>query len=280
LRARGGAGKVSKIEGAFMTLPLNERIHAAAEALVNLRLRRGIMPPIPDLPEAIRPRTLDEAYQVQAVLAGLLEKEGLGPVGGWKIALTTKVMQEYVGIDHPAAGAMHISEMREGGALLDHSNFCKMGLECEIAVRLAQDLAPGGNPAAAIGTVMASIEVVEERFEDFKVASKESMIADDVFSRGCILGVELDVAEVGDLKEITGFFTLNDEPCTPVGDGASIMGDPLTALSWLAALKAPDGGLKAGVVVSLGSIVKTIYPESGVIEAHFNRLPPVTVFIK
>ncbi|MGB0505542.1 MAG: 2-keto-4-pentenoate hydratase [Pikeienuella sp.] len=264
-----------------MTLSLNERIPAAAEALANLRLRRGIVPPIPDLPEEIRPRTMDEAYQVQAVLAELLEKEGFGPVAGWKIGLSNKVMQEYIGIDHPAAGAMHVTEMRESGAMLRTAEMRKLGLECEIAVRLSSDLAPGGDAAAAIGGVMTSIEIVEERFEDFKVASKESMIADDFFSRGCVLGEEVELAEAGDLKTLAGGFSVNGEAPEFIGEGTAILGDPLTALGWLAGLKANDGGLKAGVVVTLGSVVKTIYPEPGqIIEAMFNRLPPVTVFIK
>lgn len=264
-----------------MTLTVAERIPAAAEALANLRIRRGIVPPIPDLPAAIRPRSLDEAYQVQAKLAELLEAEGFGPVAGWKIGLTAKVMQDYIGLDHPAAGAMHVSEMRESGAMLRLADMRKLGLECEIAVRLSSDLAPGGDAAAAVGTVMTSIEVVEERFEDFRTASKESMIADDFFSRGCVLGEEASLEEVGDLKTLSGGFSVNGAPPEFTGEGAAILGDPLTALGWLAGLKAAEGGLKAGMVVTLGSVVKTIYPETGqVIEAQFNRLAPVTVFIK
>ena len=63
--------------------------------------------------------------------------------------------------------------------------------------------------------------------------------------------------------------------------GYAILGHPLNALAWLADHVAARGGrLEAGAVVTLGSVVKTIYPEAGTrIEAVFDHLSPVTLEI-
>ncbi|MEO0360255.1 MAG: fumarylacetoacetate hydrolase family protein [Pseudomonadota bacterium] len=256
-----------------------ERIEAAARALADVRLRRnGARPPIDDLPAAIRPRDLDEAYLVQAVLRRLLAPE-LEPVAGWKIGCTSPVMQAYLGVDHPAMGTLFAGQLRRREARLVAADFRRLGLECEIAVRLDADLPPGGDPAAAVGGVMCSVEIVEERFADFGACAKESLVADDFFSMGCVLGEEVPLAAVGDLKALLGGFTVNGEAAAE-GRGDAILGDPLAALAWLAARRGPEGGLKAGDVATLGSVVKTIYPQEGDrVEASFDRLGAVTVEI-
>ena len=59
------------------------------------------------LPEDLRPRDIDEAHAIQDRLQALNEEHGLGPLAGWKVALTTPVMQQLAGIDHPCAGGIH-----------------------------------------------------------------------------------------------------------------------------------------------------------------------------
>ncbi|MFL4971840.1 MAG: hydratase, partial [Xanthobacteraceae bacterium] len=58
-----------------------------------------------NLPEAIAPTSFDEAYAAQEALCALWEPK-LGPIAGRKIAVTTKVMQELMGIDHPCGGTI------------------------------------------------------------------------------------------------------------------------------------------------------------------------------
>ena len=56
-----------------------------------------------NLPPEIAPRNVAEAYAAQAALARLLEPKE-GKVAGLKIATTTKIMQQLMGIDHPCGG--------------------------------------------------------------------------------------------------------------------------------------------------------------------------------
>lgn len=263
-------------------------IQAAAEALADLRLRaEGRSAQLEDLPEDCRPGTLNEAYAIQEALRPLLESRGLGPQMGWKIGCTTPVMQSYLNIDHPCAGTLYEGTSYRGRAALKASDFFQLGLECEIAVRLSADLGAcaGGHSqqsvAAAVGGVMTSVEIVDHRFRDFAAVATPSLVADDFFSVGCVLGDERPLDELGDLAALSGGFGIDGAPPAETGVGTAILGHPLNALAWLADHVVARGGrLEAGVVVSLGSVVKTIYPAAGTrIEAGFDHLSPVTLEI-
>ena len=265
-----------------------DAIQTAAEILADLRIRaEGANAQLDDLPEDRRPQSLDEAYAVQEALRPLLEPRGLGAPSGWKIGCTTPVMQSYLKIAHPCAGTLYRATTYRDRAALRASDFFQLGLECEIAVRLSAALGAqeGGqtreNLAAAVGGVMTSVEIVDHRFRDFAAVATPSLVADDFFSAGCVLGAERPLEELGDLAALSGGFGIDGAPPAERGTGAAILGHPLNALAWLAGHAAARGGqLRAGAVVSLGSVVKTIYPAVGTrIEAGFDRLPPVTLEI-
>ncbi|MGY8961755.1 MAG: 2-keto-4-pentenoate hydratase [Alphaproteobacteria bacterium] len=268
-----------------------DAIEAAAAILSDLRWRtNGQTAPLDDLPEACRPQSLDEAYAVQDALRARLSAHGLGPQTGWKIGCTTAVMQAYLDIPHPCAGTLYQQGWYCGRATLNASDYFQLGLECEIAVRLAADLAPPRKHTVehtvesvtdAVGDVMTSVEIVDHRFRDFTAAATESLIADDFFSVGCVTGAPSSLAALGDLSSLTGGFKINGAAAEITGQGDAILGHPLNALVWLANHLSTRGTtLQAGHIVTLGSVVKTIYPAPGDrIEASFDRLAPVYLTI-
>ena len=65
------------------------------------------------LPEAIMPRDIDAAYRVQDALQALWVEAGAGEVAGWKVALTSKVMQELVGVSQPCEGAIFANRIHQ-----------------------------------------------------------------------------------------------------------------------------------------------------------------------
>ena len=257
----------------------------AAGVLADLRVRAPGAKVLDDLPKVCRPASLIEAYGIQARLRELLSYRRPGPQIGWKIGCTTPVMQEYLKIPHPCAGTLYEKSFYKDEVTLKARDYFTLGLECEIAVRLGQDLprldTPRGREdvASAVTEVMASIEIVEHRFADFNKAGTPSLVADDFFSAGCVVGAPMAPEELSDLAGLRGGFSIDGNLPEATGSGAQILGHPLTALAWLAdhaaGLQSP---LREGQVITLGSIVKTIYPEPGQqIEARIDRLPPAVV---
>ena len=70
----------------------------------------------------------------------------LGPSGwvpwrGCKIATTTKVMQQLMGIDHPCGGMIFSSRVHRSPARIRKADYVNVRIECELAVRLGRDAA-------------------------------------------------------------------------------------------------------------------------------------------
>jgi 2-oxo-3-hexenedioate decarboxylase/2-keto-4-pentenoate hydratase len=157
-----------------------DTIEEAARLLARARLEHVALEA---LPAACRPRDEAEAYAIQARLHALQEAAGLGARLGWKIGCTTPVMQSYMGIDHPCAGGLFASTLSENGGCYDFDGFCRVGVECEIVARLGAGLPPTGAPytreavAGAVAACMAGIEVVDDRFREFRQVDVWTMAA-------------------------------------------------------------------------------------------------------
>ena len=215
--------------------------------------------------------TLDEraAYQLQAMLHTRLSSAGQGIVAGYKIGCTTPVMQRYLNIDHPCAGGIMSSTVAHGNGEFAALPQGRIGVECEVAVTLAQALGPATAPhdqhsvATAIASCHAAIEVVADRYTDFTQLSAPFLIADDFFNRGCVLGPAQADWQALDLAALCGQLWVNDE-LRGSGSGADILGHPLAALAWLANRYASlDRTLPAGCFVLLGSVVQTQWLAAG-----------------
>lgn len=234
-------------------------IAKAAEELLRLRLGADRLDRLAD---SRRPRSVAEGYAVQAALHSLRAAAGHGPYGGFKIGCTTAVMQAYLNIPEPCAGGVlaadlhHLAARFPGGAR-------SLGVECEIAVRLKSALGGEGRPSmdqtrAAVGAVMAAIELVEDRYVDWRAMDAPTLIADDFFQRACVVGDPIPFWEEQDLASLVGRMTINDD--APLeGVGRDILGHPLEALRWLAGGRA----LPAGSIVMLGSVVQTQWLQPG-----------------
>jgi 2-oxo-3-hexenedioate decarboxylase/2-keto-4-pentenoate hydratase len=255
----GATGSLDRRDGDDMD-PTADRHRRAAEILRDARLART---PIDRLPENCRPRDEPDGYAVQEALHGLLTGAGLGPVAGHKIGCTTPVMQAYLGIRSPCAGGVHASTVRHGEARVGHGDYLRVGVECEIAVRLGEDLGPAGAPfdrarvAPAVEAVLVAMEIVDDRYRDYRSLDVPTLIADDFFNAGCVLGPPVARWRDLDLPALAGVTRLNGA-AVGRGEGRAVMGHPFEALAWLANLRARRGlALHAGEFVLLGSVVET-----------------------
>jgi len=101
-----------------------------------------------NLPEAIAPRNFDDAYAAQEALCALWLPR-LGPIAGRKIAVTTKVMQELMGIDHPCGGNIFSSRVHSSPATIKKADYVNVRIECELAVRLGATCRSRRSPTPA-----------------------------------------------------------------------------------------------------------------------------------
>ncbi len=243
-----------------------EVIDRAARILARTRLDGA---PLGSLPEDCRPRDEREAYEIQDALHDVLRAAGLGAVAGYKVGCTTPVMQRFMGIDHPCAGAVFDSTVADETGAFRFADFCRVGVECEIVVRLGEDLPAEAAPytrdtvVRAVAACMAGIEVVDDRYQDLHSLDVWTLAADDFVNAGCVLGAPVaDCAEL-DLASLAGRMTINGAEVGS-GFGRDVLGHPLEALAWYANLKAGRGqALPAGAFVMLGSVVETQWLRAG-----------------
>ncbi|HEX6362103.1 MAG TPA: fumarylacetoacetate hydrolase family protein [Albitalea sp.] len=239
------------------------------EAAARLVTQRRSLAPIEALPEPLRPRDEAEGYALQQAAQRVLEAAGLGPVVGHKIGCTTAVMQAFLGIPNPCGGTIHAAGVLRSGARVPRSRFVRLGVECEIAVALGRDLVPGDAPvdgesaAAAVRAVMPAIEIVDDRYRDYRTLGVPTLVADDFFHSGCVLGEPIADWRALDLAALAGA-TFIDGAEAGRGTGASVMGHPLAALAWLANARPAFGlePLREGQFVLLGSLVQTVWVEA------------------
>ncbi|MGE0116608.1 MAG: 2-keto-4-pentenoate hydratase [Dongiaceae bacterium] len=264
-----------------------DAIAAAADFIADLRQRRnGRRPPIEEIPADCRPATLEEAYAVQEAARPLIATRGRGAPVGWKIGSTSPPMQAALGIPFPCAGTLYAGTVHQGHAAVDRADYAKPGLECEVAVRLGADLPAraGGHTRAsvlpAVAAVMTSVEIVEWRFVDIKRAGVPSLVADDFFSCGCVLGPEQPPDILAGEADIPGRFTV-DGAVIGAGAARDILGHPLNSLAWLADHQAARGApLRAGEIVTLGSIFAAFRLERpGLVAASFDGLSAASVAV-
>src|SRR5207302_5652312 len=135
------------------------------------------------LPAELMPADLDDAYAMRAAFEAIEVARGRGSVVGYKIGLTTPIMQKLCGVDEPCYGAIFASEVHHRRAELAVQNYCRLGIETEIAVRLGEDLPNGGGRdrvADAVESCMAAIELLEDLRHDDERRSAAAMVAGDV----------------------------------------------------------------------------------------------------
>jgi 2-keto-4-pentenoate hydratase len=209
------------------------------------------------------PATISDAYDIQEQYVALL-REQHGGARGYKVGLTSATMQAFCRIDHPIAGVVLASRVHRSGTTVRRSDFGRLGLEFEIAVRIKSDVPVTSMPHTAetirphIDGVCAAVELVDDRNADYANLDVRSLVADNSWNGGIVLS-EFATAWL-DLENVLGRAT-NDRVAIGEGYGRDILGHPFNSIAWLATQLASRGeNLKAGQVVMTGSVMKTVFP--------------------
>lgn len=215
------------------------------------------------------PATVSDAYDIQDRYVALLRREK-GEPAGYKVGLTSATMQAFCRIDHPIAGVVLASRVHRSGARVRPSDFGRLGLEFEIAVRIKSEVPITATAYTAetiaphIDGICAGVELVDDRAADYANLDVRSLVADNSWNAGIVLS-EFK-SSWPDLAALRGRATRDGDPIGE-GYGRDILGHPFNSVAWLASHLASRGvSLKAGDVVMTGSVMKTVFPEQG---AHY-----------
>jgi len=216
------------------------------------RLGRPCAPVRDLLPEG----ALDLAYAAQQINTQRWLSEGRRLVGR-KIGLTSLAVQKQLGVDQPDYGMLFDDMAIPDGWEIGPKQLIQPKVEAEVAFVLERDLDHERLTIAdvirAVAFALPAIEVVDSRIADWKIGILDT-VADNASSGLYVLGAtpkklkDLDLRAAGMVMENAG------EPVS-VGAGAACLGDPLSAMLWLAKTMARVGRpLKAGDTVLSGAL--------------------------
>ncbi len=213
---------------------------------------------------------MDDAYRVQKALVDLKLAQGRRQIG-WKIGLTSRAMQDALGIDIPDSGVLLDDMMFENGAAVPAGRFIQPRIEAEIAFVMKADLVgevSRDDVLAATDYVAPSLEILDTRIlrndpESGQTRSIVDTISDNAANAGIVLGTERHAPDAMDLRWIGAIVTRN-EMVEETGLGAGVLNDPVEGIVWLARRLAGYGdAIKAGQIVLSGSFIRPVEAPSG-----------------
>ncbi len=238
--------------------------------------------PVAPLSETYPTLTPGQAYAIQSAWLELKRMEG-GQLVGRKIGLTSKPMQEQLGVNEPDYGFILDTMVVPSGSVLPRAAFLLPRIEPEIAFWLAEDLSGPGVTAeqvlAATQGVSAALELVDSRIENWRIKLVDT-IADNASSARLIVSKQRLSPQELDLAS-EGVELWCDDELVGSGTGAAVLGHPAIAAAWLvnklaefgvSLLKGQvvlPGAMCASVSVTAGKTYRAVYPKLGEVSIKF-----------
>jgi 2-oxopent-4-enoate hydratase len=236
--------------------------------------------PVQPLTERHPELGIEDAYAIQTINTERRLAAGSRIIGR-KIGLTSRPMQQMLGVDEPDYGVLLDDMVVEDGEEIPLSRLVQPRVEAELAFVMERDLAgPGVTTAhalAAIAGALPAVEVVDSRVADWKIKLVDT-VADNASSGLMVLGGRLRPVADLDLRLLGVVVTRRGE-LLDTGAGAAALGNPARCVAWLANKLASFGAsLRAGDVVLPGAVHRMVPVRPGdVFRAEFAHLGAVTV---
>lgn len=230
----------------------------------DLRRAQETHTPIGPIRDNFEQGDITSAYEIQLINNKVKEETGAKPVGN-KIGLTSKKVQEQLGVDQPDFGVLFNNMKIENGGTLQWSEAMQPKVEAEIAFVLKEDLAHArptiGVIANAIDYALVSIEIVGSRIKDWNINILDT-VADNASSSHFVLGTTKKQLSELDLLNCKMEMQQNGQVVSQ-GQGSACLGSPLVAVQWLADKMVMMGNaLKKGDVILSGALgpMATLHP--------------------
>jgi 2-oxopent-4-enoate/cis-2-oxohex-4-enoate hydratase len=208
---------------------------------------------------------IDEAYAISLRLLSRRVVDGERVVGK-KIGVTSKAVQDMLGVHQPDFGFLTDRMWVQGDIRIAREGLIQPRAEAEIAFILREPLKGPGVTAAQVVAATASIapcfEIVDSRIANWNITIVDT-VADNASCGVFVLGdARVDPAGLH-LANLHVTVTKNGEPLSE-GYGSAVQGSPAEAVAWLAnTLGAYGVSLDAGDVILSGSLVPLAPAEAG-----------------
>jgi 2-keto-4-pentenoate hydratase len=218
--------------------------------------------PIAPLVEAEPDLVAADAYEIQL---HNVRRRG-GTVVGHKVGLSSLAMQQMMGVDEPDYGHL-LADMRLSETEpVDAGRYCFPRVEIEVAFVLGADLPGDGctedDVLAATEAYAPSIELIDSRIVDWRISLVDT-IADNASSAGFVIGRSRVEPATVDIRAIEATLYRNGEPVAQ-GRSDAVLGNPVTAVAWLARTVARFGvRLRAGHLVLPGACARAVDAHPG-----------------
>ncbi len=210
---------------------------------------------ITPLTEQVPDITLEEAYAIQLRYIERRLQAGETIVGK-KIGVTSKAVQQFLGVYQPDFGQLTSNMVFANGADIDLGGLIQPKAEAELAFVLKEDLNGPGITAMdvirATDYVVPCFEIVDSRITDWKIKIQDT-VADNASCGVYVLGDERGDPRKLDLT-LAGMVLEKNGELYSTGVGAAVQGSPVNAVAWLANTLGTLGiPFKAGEVILSGS---------------------------
>ncbi len=210
-----------------------------------------------NLEKGMKPKDFNEAYQIQKQLRQKLPR---GPLGGYKIALSSKIQQDYHKISHPVYGGLFKNEIFTSPKTIVLENYHRMSVEFELAFELSDRIIDttidrtSENIIKDISNVMPAIELIDDRGANYDGLDPLSLACDNAWSGGLVLGEPIYNWQEKDFQNIQSSCEWNQEPKLTTG---VLDAKPFENLCWLInELHSRKSELKPGMIIITGSVFK------------------------
>lgn len=213
---------------------------------------------------------IDDAYVIQQAGVRLAEADGR-VVRARKIGLTSKVMQEAVGITEPDHGVIYDDMFYGDGDTIPFDRFIAPRLEVELAFVLGADLRAGCTLDDVLDVteyVTPAVEILDARFQmtDPDTGSTRTIvdtISDNAADAGIVVGERRFAARELDLPWVSAVLRRNGV-VEESGVAAAVLDHPANGIVWLAdRLAHHDVGLGAGELLLAGSFTRPLWVRRG-----------------
>ena len=228
---------------------------ALAQELYRALIERHTVPPLRSRGVMLE---VDDAY---AISRAFLEKrlDAGERVIGKKIGVTSKAVQDMLGVHQPDFGFLtHSMQVESGATVRIAERLIQPRAEGEIALILGSALkGPGVTPAevlAATAAIAPCFEIVDSRIAGWDIRIVDT-VADNASCGVFVLGSARADPRAHDLAALHLKVWKNGQPLSS-GFGSAVQGSPLASVAWLAnTLGAYGVSLEAGEVILSGSLV-------------------------